>query len=106
MAKTKKDEWQTGSGAVMKIKNMTDEHLINSIKYMERSYKLYIQQQISIGYGVLSGMQGEMACYAIEQEINSLERGDNDFIEDVYPKYPMLIHEFNRRKLNDDLIVS
>ena len=83
-------KWTTRDGTKVRICDMTDTHLSNAIKYLERLH----QQTIADGYGVLSMMQGEMAITSIEAEIESLEE---EGPATVCALYEDLLNERERR---------
>jgi hypothetical protein len=39
--KLKKDQWLTGDGRIIKIKDMDDQHIINTLNYVEAHTNLY-----------------------------------------------------------------
>lgn len=76
---------------------MTDQHLLNTIAYLERVAPMIQQRAISDAYFCASMLQGEMASYYADQDISRLEQSDPD--EFLHPLYDDLVGERNRRQI-------
>jgi hypothetical protein len=101
MMKTTKEEikttWFQRDGTPIKIKDMSDSHLYNTIKMLERLFKQY---SINLGeiWAIGSMLQGEMAQMAFEEDFDRLLEEEVS-IDRRFPSYPYLIKEAKRRKL-------
>lgn len=96
----KASEWKTKSGQVLKIKDMTDSHLLNTIRFLERAGEKQMQQEIAAAWSCLSSLQGEMATFYCEQDIDRLEETTlEDWLNMTNPKYNRLVAEAEKRKL-------
>ena len=73
-----------------RIKDLTDSHLCNMIKYIERRAEQAMRELL------FPYLQGEMASYYAEQEYYSTTV--DDFLPDVYSD---LVEEKIRRSLNE-----
>lgn len=62
-------KWKTKDGKLIEVKDMTDNHLLNTQRYMQRRVK-DIQEESSACAGMC--FQGEMAQYYQEQETDAL----------------------------------
>ena len=51
--------WQTRSGEVIKISNMGDSHLVNTIRLLRRKAEAWREKTIHSGYQTLGMLQGE-----------------------------------------------
>lgn len=95
--------WRTRDGTVLRICDMTDQHLSNAIKMLENRARNH-DHNIDLGYQALAYTHGEMAEYAIESGIRSLEDegGGTDSLK-YDPQYKALKREQKRRKRNRPL---
>lgn len=64
--------WITKDGTKIRIKDMTDSHLLNTIKMLDRKHSRVILD----AYCFANMLNGEMAQYQMEGEIDRLEEGD------------------------------
>lgn len=77
--------WQTREGKKVRICDMDDAHLENTIRFLERAAEAQRESALTSAYLVESMLQGEMALVSIESEINRLEESDpSEFLPDVY----------------------
>jgi hypothetical protein len=89
--------WKTKDGQVLKIKDMTDSHLLNAINFLRRKAPEMKQFQITLLERMLSFMDGEMAIYDIENKIDRLEEtGELELLEYNSPYSTMLWHAKRR----------
>lgn len=84
--------WTTREGTKIRIKDMSDSHLCNTIHMLERSYARTIEE----AYSFSGTLHGEMAELLMDNEISRLEEG---FIENRYPIYADMRVEADRRGL-------
>lgn len=94
-----KSTWTTKNGEVIKIRDLTDSHLLNIINMLIRSAAARHQQEISAAWSALAGTRGEMAEYYLEQDINRLE--DMSPLEFLYNQegFEQLVAEAHFRKI-------
>jgi hypothetical protein len=93
--------WTTKDGRKIKIRDMTDSHLLNTIAILERVAKSHKVQEMLAAYSCLSMLQGEYATYAAEQDINRIANEDvSDFLLRTNDSYEHLLEESGRRGLN------
>jgi len=98
-AMVKPGVWVTRDGAKMRIRDMTNSHLLNSIRMLERNKERAQEQAIELMYRSLGGLHGEHAIDAGEQALDFLENGEVD-THDIFPVYVELTDEAERRGLN------
>lgn len=91
--------WTTKGGTVIKIIDMDDNHLINSIRFLKRTVgRMRLSRELA-GYSALNFIQGEMAEISIENDLlldASLD--DEEWLEQNTP-YKELIEEAKRRDI-------
>jgi hypothetical protein len=90
--------WTTREGVEIYIKDMTDKHLVNSLRMLERNTEAGRQKAIAMGELFLTTLRGEQAQYSIEQELANLESGEID-TRDIFPVYDDLVEEAEKRGL-------
>jgi hypothetical protein len=95
----KKKVWKTREGKEIEIKNMTDSHLMNTIKFLRRNANANMAKEIASAYSAASLMQGEMAIDAIERDIRIMEETSPDEYLQEFPIYNALIKEAEKRNL-------
>lgn len=80
---------------------MTDSHLLNTIKLILKHAHAALPQEISSAWAVLGTLQGEMATYYCEQDIDRMEEMTPlEFAESRYPLLGNLIEDAERRHLD------
>lgn len=89
--------WTIKDGSKIRICDMSDSHLDNTLKLLKKVTDTETRNAISAGYSLLSTINGEMAEYAIEGELSSLEESGLDPSE-LFPLYENLLNEKERRK--------
>lgn len=93
--------WTTRDGTRLRIRDLSDQHLTNAIKMLERRAQRH-DQELNLAHQALAFTHGEMASYAIERIIHSLQ--DNDvgmaWLKQ-YPPYRALKQEKARRSRPD-----
>lgn len=96
--------WTMRDGTTIKIEDMTDSHLLNSMKMLERSVKDMREDTEMQACGFLSSLQGEMASYYAEQEVDALmSMSDEEYLEE-YTEYSELRDEYEKRKAKGELV--
>lgn len=88
--------WTTKSGNRIRICDMDNSHLDNTIKLLNRVAEIETTKAINEGESLLCCLQGEMAVYSVESEIDRLMQCGLDPSE-INPLYDNLILERNRR---------
>jgi len=88
--------WVTKDGRRIRICDMTDEHLVNTIKMLERATEIKENCQIAQGYAMLGFVNGDMAQLAVDQDLRALEEDGLDPAEE-FPIYEALTLEAMRR---------
>jgi hypothetical protein len=94
--------WTTKDGRSIKIKDMEDSHLINTIRYCfsrPRAYHQYLEQVAMSAYGYSGGEMAEMAAQSEADNLTDLAYKLRD--EKIMPnQMPYLIKEAQKRNLN------
>lgn len=77
--------WKTSAGEKIRVCDMDDLHLENSIKLLQKIAMQKRESALLSAYMVESILQGEMALASIEVEIRRLEESvPEDFLPDIY----------------------
>lgn len=93
--------WQTKYGRVVNIADMNDEHLVNSIRLLKRVVRRMRFSRDLAGWSVLNFVQGEMAEYAIESDLQlDTMLSDEEWLE-RHTAYEELVGEAKRRGILD-----
>lgn len=80
--------WKTKDGRVIRICNMTNSHLLNTIRFLEQKH---FELMFTMPY---PNFNGEMAQMCAEQEWDQLQ---NSNPEDVYPILSAMYEEVEQR---------
>lgn len=91
--------WTTREGVTIAIKEMTDSHLINTIKYIRRNTPKAMHLEALSMLAYASDAPEGAAYYA---ELGAMELLENDDIElylENHGKYQRLLKEARRRKI-------
>jgi hypothetical protein len=88
--------WKQKDGTKIRICDMTDSHLNNTIALLERLAKATRDKSLPLAYQFSCMIQGEMASMCIEQEIDSMEE-DEEGERFLLPIYWDLVKEQERR---------
>ena len=95
--------WRTKNGTILRMKDMSDSHLMNSIYLLERLGQDCYSQELIAMYSFESGLQGEMAQECMSQEIDNMEETDwMAMMPQIY--FDLLIVAKGRRLLNEERI--
>ena len=100
MIRKQTKKWTTKDGTKIRICDMSDNHLKNTINLLQHNFDSYIERAIVNGYNILTTIQGEMAEFEIDNELNRLENGFY-CIEDEISIYNNLILDLERREENE-----
>jgi len=91
--------WTTKSGERIRICDMSDQHLNNTMALLERYASKMLSEERNAAYSVLASLQGEMAQYYCEQDIDRLEETEpSDWLYEHMPIYEKMCHEKWRRE--------
>jgi hypothetical protein len=95
-----KTKWKTKDGQIVYISKMSDEHLVNTIKYLRRIAPAVKDMLYSHMCFAESMCNGEMALASIDDNMQSLSQmSDEEILDEYYPAYDTMIDEANKRKL-------
>ena len=83
--------WRTKDGREIPLREMTDEHLTNAMRFLVRSHRRYVDSVIFLD---LPADTGELAREAAEEE---REEAISSTVEEVYPIYDDMYLEAIRR---------
>lgn len=98
--------WVTKDKQRIRICDMTDSHLRNAIAMLERKCASRLAVEIRFGYQFLFGLQGEMAQFYCEQDIDRLEQtSPQEWLSENHPLYLRLCQEAERRKLYERISI-
>jgi len=75
-------QWTTKTGRKIRICDMTNIHLLNTVRMLKRNARAYYENALASGYSLLSSLQGEMAQDHLESKLMSLE--SDDLLPDIY----------------------
>ncbi len=91
----------TAEGEVIKIVNMDDRHLFNTIRMLNRWADAALGQQLDAAFSCDMMFNGDMASYLIDQEISILmDKRPQDYAYDNYEAYPRMVQEAMKRGLS------
>lgn len=98
LGKSRYPYWTQRNGEKIRLEEMSDAHLVNTIKLLERGAHNAYPEQLKSAMVAYSFMQGEMACMEMESIIESLECGGwEELLPSIY--YNMLDEQDRRVKV-------
>lgn len=88
--------WRTRDGRELKIQDMTDRHLLNTISYLKRIAPSISARNIQVAERAACFFQGDMASFSMDQAAMQEEAhyGDPEYL---FPEYSDLVEEAVRR---------
>gem|GEM_PF-1954717 len=96
MIKKQTKLWTTKDKRKIRICDMDDQHLENTINMIERTASKMTDEALNAGYRLLCILQGEMAIESVEDEIIALEMYGIE-PDKICPLYENLCLEKERR---------
>lgn len=91
--------WITKDGRTIKITDMDDNHLINSIRLLKRTVRHMRLSRDLAGFPALNFVHGEMAAYSIESDLQLDASLDDEKWLERHTPYGELIDEAKRREI-------
>lgn len=85
-------KWTCKDGTRVRICDMSDTHLLNTIRMLRRADRA----ELNSAYSVEMTLQGEIAQDCIARDIRDMEENP---LEDRLPIYDLLTRDAERRKL-------
>lgn len=92
-----KKVWTTKDGTKVRISDMSDTHLCNTIRMLERGAEARRNIALLEAYSIEACVSGDMASLCISQDIKALQEGDLD--QFLPPIYEHLLGEAYKRGL-------
>jgi hypothetical protein len=91
--------FRSGKEKVISIYELSDQHLLNAIRFLETNAQDLLDETIRTGYSVLSTLQGEASVFYSEEEISRLEKMPSDQFLEEETVYDALYEEAKKRRL-------
>jgi ketosteroid isomerase-like protein len=96
--------WTMRDGKQIAIRDMTDSHIKNAMRMLERSAKERLEEECFATMGFASMVQGDMASMMIDMELDALfALSEEDYLYE-YTAYGELEKELGRRKKAGELV--
>lgn len=89
--------WVTKDGRKIPIKKMTNSHLLNTIRFLDRNFERMREARFLEACLAEDWFNGEMAQLSCEQEQDRLDRATGP--DDLDSRYEEMIDEAERRNL-------
>lgn len=86
------EKWTTKDGRTIAVKDMSDSHLLNTMKMLERNHSISVIEASRS----FPTFQGDMAQYYAEQSWFAIQESS---VEEMYPIYADMFDEADRRGL-------
>ena len=87
--------WTMQDGTKIRICDMDDNHLVNTVRMLQRNARVEHFEALHAAYQLESVLHGDMALLCIGEDIDSLESTDPE--ESGHPLYFELCTEAERR---------
>lgn len=95
-----KNTWITKDGRRLKIKNMSNGHLLNTVAMLIRIAPRAHRYTLCEAENMLSMVSGEMAELALDQEVDQIaDMDEEEFLRYSVPCYETMVNEIDRRGL-------
>jgi hypothetical protein len=93
--------WITRDGREIPVRQMTDDHLINTVRYLRRTRVPAAEQYlIDQAYSAMSLMTGDYAIDAVESGLEQiLNSGPDEILAAAHPAYREMLSELKRRNI-------
>ncbi len=91
-----------GSGELIRIRDMSDRHLVNTLCLLGRYAETYWHEQLRVLQSIDNLVSGDIASFLIDQDLNKhLESDPIETMPDGGEKYFELLAEYKRRGLSE-----
>lgn len=98
LGKSRYPYWKQKNGELIRLEDVTDSHLDNTIRFLERIARLSYPEVVDRAYSAYGFFQGEMALDQMGREIDALEDGGwEELLPSIY--YNMLDEKERRAKM-------
>lgn len=94
---TRPATWTTRDGTVVRVRDMTDDRLVNACRMILRDARRILDDELCAGIAFISTLRGEMATYYAEADLRRLM--DEDPVDFVVECYAHLFDAARRRGL-------
>lgn len=92
--------WTTKDGTQIRVRKMTDSHLVNAIRFLRRNAEVAQQHDISNAESLASMLSGEIASDDCDAFVDHLKnQHPAEWLDEHVPQYSTMLREARRRKL-------